>query len=297
MNNIGEVYALGTAICWAGTAMFFTAAGERIGSLVVNFLRLAFALLVLVALTTITRGQPLPLDATPNAWLWLSVSGLVGFAFGDLCLFRAFVLLGPRLSTLVMSTAPLFAAVIGFAVLGETLDTTEVLGMALTLGGVAWAVSDQRRSAVSTVRPSLVGVLLAFGGALGQGGGLVLSKYGMGDYDAFAANQIRIIAGAVGFVIIYTATGWWPKVWAARTNRAGLGYTVLGALAGPVAGVSLSLLAIQNTGTGVAASIMATTPIIIIPIAMLVRRDRVGLGGVAGALLAVAGVIVLFSSG
>ena len=294
MNNIGEVYALGTAICWAGTAMFFTAAGERIGSLVVNFLRLAFALVVLMALTAVTRGQPLPFDATPDAWLWLSVSGLVGFAFGDLCLFRAFVLLGPRLSTLVMSTAPLFAAAIGFAVLGETLDTTELLGMALTLGGVAWAVSAERRGAVAAVRPSLVGILLAFGGALGQGGGLVLSKYGMGDYDAFAANQIRIIAGCIGFAIIYTATGWWSKVWAARAHRSGLGYTMLGALAGPFAGVSLSLLAVQNTSTGVAASIMATTPIIIIPIAVVVRGDRVGVGSVVGAILAVVGVIVLF---
>jgi drug/metabolite transporter (DMT)-like permease len=294
VNHIGEVYALCTALCWAGTAMFFTAAGERIGSLVVNFLRLAFALVVLMVLTTFTRGLPLPVDATPDAWLWLSVSGVVGFALGDLCLFRAFVVLGPRLSTLVMSTAPLFAALIGFAILGETLAPTELVGMALTLGGVAWAVTDQRRAALTTMRPTLSGVLLAFGGAIGQGGGLVLSKYGMGDYDAFAANEIRIIAGCVGFVIIYTATGWWPKVWAARTHRSGLGYTALGAFAGPVCGVSLSLLAIQHTGIGVAASIMATTPILIIPIAVLVRGDKLGFGGIAGAILAVVGVVLLF---
>jgi drug/metabolite transporter (DMT)-like permease len=291
----GELYALGTAVCWAGTAMFFATAGQRIGSLVVNFLRLVVAFVALAIFNAVRRDLALPLDATDHAWLWLSLSGLVGFTLGDLCLFRAFVLLGPRLSTLVMSTAPIFTAAIGFLVLGETLDAVEMLGMALTLGGVAWAVLD-RRPRVDGSAPTArgKGVLLAFGGAIGQAGGLVMSKFGMGDYDAFASTQIRIIAGGLGFAILYTAIGWWPRVWAARRDAKGLGFTAMGALIGPFLGVSLSLLAVQNTDTGVAASIMATTPIIIIPIAVWVQRDRVGFGGVAGAILAVCGVALLF---
>ena len=275
--------------------MFFAAAGQRLGSLVVNFLRLVLALGALAIFNTIRRGHPFPVDASDHAWLWLSLSGIVGFTLGDLCLFRAFVLLGPRLSTLVMSTAPLFTAVIGFVALGETLDGIELVGMALTLGGVAWAVTD-RRPRIDGTQPVArgKGVLLAFGGAIGQAGGLVMSKYGMGDYDAFASTQIRIIAGAIGFAILYTAIRWWPRVWAARHDRKGLGLTVLGAIMGPFLGVSLSLLAVQNTETGVAASIMATTPIVIIPIAVWVQRDRVGLGGIAGAVLAVCGVALLF---
>jgi drug/metabolite transporter (DMT)-like permease len=295
LARAGELYALCTAVCWAGTAMFFAAAGQRIGSLVVNFLRLLVAFAALAIWGALRRDMPLPLDATDHAWLWLSLSGIVGFTLGDLCLFRAFVLLGPRLSTLVMSTAPLFAATIGFVALGETLDAIELLGMALTLAGVAWAVLDRRPRVDGTPPTSRgKGILLAFGGALGQAGGLVMSKYGMGDYDAFASTQIRIIAGGVGFAILYTVIGWWPRVWAARRDGKGLGLTALGSIVGPFLGVSLSLLAVQNTETGVAASIMATTPIIIIPIAVWVQRDRVGLGGVAGAILAVCGVALLF---
>lgn len=291
----GELYALCTAVCWAGTAMCFAAAGQRIGSLVVNFLRLALAFVGLGIFTTFARGLPLPLDASAHAWLWLSLSGIVGFTLGDLCLFRAFVLLGPRLSTLVMSTAPVLTGIIGFVALGETLDPIEIVGMTLVLAGVAWAVLD-RRPRLDGAPPVArgKGLLLAFGGALGQAGGLVMSKLGMGDYDAIASTQIRIIAGGLGFVILYTAIRWWPRVWAARTDRKGLGLTALGAVFGPCLGVSMSLLAVQNTDTGVAASIMATTPIIIIPIAVWVQRDRVGVGGIAGAILAVAGVALLF---
>ena len=295
MERAGEVYALCTAFCWAATAVCFAAAGQRIGSLVVNFLRLALAFVALVIVNALHRGLPLPTDASEHAWLWLSLSGLFGFTFGDLCLFRAFVLLGPRLSTLVMSTAPLLTAVIGYLALGEALDGIELLGMALTLAGVGWAVLDRRPALDGTPHPSArTGLLLAFGGAIGQAGGLVMSKHGMGQYDAFASTQIRIIAGGIGFAILYTAIRWWPRVWAARHDRRGLGLTALGAIMGPCLGVSLSLLAVQNTDTGVAASIMATTPIVIIPIAVWVQRERVGLGGIAGAFLAVCGVVLLF---
>ena len=83
-SNIGELAALGTAVCWAGSALSFDAAGRRIGSLSVNLLRLPIALTALAAVGYVTRGLPLPTDATAEAWLWLSVSGLIGFAFGDL---------------------------------------------------------------------------------------------------------------------------------------------------------------------------------------------------------------------
>ncbi len=294
--HIGELYALGTAGCWVGTAVMFTAAGARIGSMVVNFVRLVIALALLVAVTSVTRGLPLPTDATPHAWTWLSLSGLIGFTFGDLCLFRAFLLVGPRLSTLLMSFAPPLAAAVGWLALGETLGPWQAVGMAMTLGGVIWAVLDRAPGAAgrSKGRARAWGLALGFCGALGQAVGLVFSKLGMGDYDAFAANQIRVLAGAIGFAVLFFVTRWWPKVRAGLRDRKGLAFTTGGAIAGPFLGVSLSLLAVQNTATGVAASIMGTTPILIIPWSVFVLKERVGRGGVLGALLAVSGVGLLF---
>lgn len=296
----GELAALGTAVCWAFTAMFFASAGTRIGSLVVNFVRLVMALGLLSAFSWIARGQPLPLDASLHAWVWLSISGLVGFAFGDLCLFRALLVIGPRLSSLLMSMAPPLTALIGFVVLGETLALADLVGMTLTVLGIAWAITDRVPSrpgaSLDQLSPQqkLGGIALALGGALGQAGGLVLSKHGMGSYDAFAATQIRVMAGVVGFSVIFFVTRWWPRVRAGVRHRAGMAYTGLGAVFGPFLGVSLSLIAVQHTETGIAASIMATSPILIIPIVMLVRRERVGLGGIAGTVLAVVGVVLLF---
>lgn len=307
----GELAALGTAGCWVATALAFEAAGRRVGSLTVNLIRLVMAIALGAASGWVVRGLPLPTDAPPGTWLWLSVSGLVGFTFGDLCLFRAFVVLGPRLSTLMMALAPPLTAVIGWAVLGEVLGPRELAGMALTVGGVAWAVIERMRAAGPSAarlsagagrradgtklpRLSAAGVALGFGGALGQAGGLVLSKLGMGGYDPFAATQIRVLAGTAGYVVLFTALGRWGRVARALPDRRAMVHTATGAFFGPFLGVSLSLLAVQHTLTGVAASIMATTPVLILPVLVLLGRERVGPGGWLGAVIAVAGVALLF---
>ncbi len=295
MSHIGELAALGTSLCWTATALFFAEAGARIGSLVVNVLRLVMALGMLVLVGWVTRGLPWPTDATAHAWLWLSISGVVGFAFGDLCLFRAFVLIGPRLSSLIMSLAPPIAALLGFWVLDERLAIEHALGMALTVAGVGWALADRQPAGTlhQDPRSRIVGVLLAVCGAVGQGGGLVLSKLGMGDYDAFAATQIRVLAGAVSFGLIFTAIRGWARVGQAVRNSRAMLLTGLGAVFGPFLGVSLSLIAVQHTQAGIAASIMATYPVLIIPVVVLLGRERVGRGGVLGTVLAVLGVVLL----
>ena len=300
--HAGELAALGTAACWTASALAFEAAGRRIGSLTVNLLRLVVGFALLALACWAFRGRPLPTDATPDAWLWLTVSGLVGFTFGDLCLFRAFVVLGSRLSTLMMSLAPPLAALIGWAILGEVLSARDLVGMTLTVVGIAWAVLERHRAAErgsiaragGPSRLSLAGVALGFGGALGQGGGLVLSKLGMGSYNPFAATQIRVLAGTAGYVLLFFTLRRWRRVARAFGDQRALGYTAIGAFFGPFLGVSLSLVAVQLTLTGVAASIMAITPVLIIPVVVLVHRERVGPGGVVGALMAVAGVVLLF---
>jgi drug/metabolite transporter (DMT)-like permease len=333
----GQLAALGTAGCWVASSLAFDKATRRIGSLTVNILRLAIAAVLLIALCSAIRGRPFPSDATPRAWAILGVSGLLGFTFGDFCLFRSYLYLGPRLASVMMALAPPLTALIGWIVLGETLSGRALLGMGLTVGGVSWAILEGHRPAIPAggfwprlvlragsfgrfaqpvagprnqtepgpaspevpaddfhPRHPLVGVALGAGGALGQASGLVFSKLGMGSYDPFAATQIRVLAGAAGYVLILSALGWWPRVGRAFADRPAMAATSVGSFFGPFLGVSLSLIAVQRTLTGVAASLMALTPILIIPSVVLLRGERVGLGGIAGAVLAVAGVVLLF---
>ena len=296
LGIVGELAALATALCWAFTSLWFAAAGRRIGSLPVNLLRMPFAFAWLVGYGALVRGQPLPLDTDAHTWAWLSISGLLGFAFGDLCLFRALVLIGPRLGSLVMATAPLFTTVISYWALGERLAPRDLLGMALVTVGIGWAVVARAPGGIGGQldRATLVrGVGLAALGALGQAAGLVTAKHGMGDYDAFASTQIRVLVGAAAFTLAITARGAWPAVIRGLRDRRAMLLVALGGTFGPFLGVGLSLTAAQLTDTGVAASLMALQPILVIPLAMRFMQERIGAAAVIGASLAVAGVVLL----
>jgi drug/metabolite transporter (DMT)-like permease len=294
-SHAGELAALGTACCWTVTALCFEAASRRVGSLTVNLVRLLIAMVFLSLYCWIMRGHALPFDASRHNWYWLIISGTVGLFLGDLCLFRAFVLIGARRSMLIMSLAPPLTAIAGWVVMEEWLSILDWAGMALTVGGVSWVVMERSDNSpqrhLKTPFPGIVFALLA---AMAQAVGLVLSKFGMEDYDPFAANQIRIIAAAAGFLLLATILRWWPRVGRAIQNRPAMGFTTIGAFFGTFLGISLSLVAVQLTNAGVAATIISIVPILIIPPAMFFFRERVTLRSVLGAALAVAGVALLF---
>ncbi|HVG10769.1 MAG TPA: DMT family transporter [Thermoanaerobaculia bacterium] len=295
----GELAALGAAAAWAATALAIEGGARRIGSLTINLVRLIFGFAFLSLAGLLARGIPLPVDATAHNWAWLAASGLVGFTFGDLCLYRAYVVLGPRLSSLMMALVPPITALIGWAALGETLTRRDLLGMTLTIVGIGWAILERGRGIEANTESgplsiSFAGVALGFGGALGQAVGLILSKIGMAGYNVFAANQVRVLAGAVGYALLFFALKWWPNVRTGIRDGKALGFSALGAFFGPFLGVSLSLIAVRETVAGVAASIMALTPVLIIPLVIVLKKERVGLGGFVGALVAVVGVALLF---
>ncbi len=293
--HLGQFAALLTACCWTVTALAFESAGKRIGSLSVNLIRLVLALVFLTGYNALFRGRALPLDASAGTWWWLCLSGLVGFTLGDLCLFRAYVLIGARITTLFMLLAPPVTAVIGWIFLGETLTGLNWLGMSITVGGVALAASERRPTENGARHPHLAsGVALGVGAAVCQAVGLILSKHGMGDYSPFAATQIRAFAGMIGFAVIFFFVGWWPKVWESLHHGPAMARVTLGAFFGPFLGVSFSLMAVQNTKAGIAATIMSTVPILILAPAALVFKEKITPRAITGAALAVVGVALLF---
>jgi len=294
-NYFGEFAALLTAVFWTVTSLSFESAGKKIGSLSVNLIRLVIAFGIYAVYSQVTRGMWFPFDAGAERWLWLALSGLIGFVIGDLLLFQAFVVIGARISMLMMALTPPITAITGWLILGEVLSPMNWLGMMITLTGISIVILKREKAEKSDMkRKKIAGILLAFGGAVGQGVGLVLSKKGMGDYDAFAASQIRVITGMVGFAIIILFYRKYHKVWAGVKNISAMKRIGLGSVFGPFLGVSFSLLAIQNTQAGIAATIMAIVPVLIIPPAIILFKEKVNWKEIIGATVAVFGVAIFF---
>ena len=296
MTYIGEIAALSTVFLWAIGTLSFEAASRRIGSTTVNFIRLvmAWGMLAIWGLAS-SRYVGVPISASGEQWLWLSMSGLVGFFLGDLCLFRAFILIGPRLSTLVFTLAPPMTALLGWMILGEGLTWTSGLGMALTLGGVAWVVAERRvHASVRHWHPSAWGISLAILGALGQALGMVLAKKVIKGMDPVVAVQIRITAAIPAFAIMFLALRWYPRVARGLKNGRAMAQTTLGAFVGPVLGVSLLMLSMQYLPAAVSQTFVAALPVVILPFVIVIHKERVSPRAAIGAVLAVAGVAILF---
>ncbi len=293
--RIGEFAALFTALCWTITALSFESASRKVGSVPVNIIRLVMAFFLLGIFSWIRRGLFFPIDASAFTWFWLIISGLVGFVIGDLFLFKAFTMIGSRMSMLIMTLVPPISAFVGWMLMGEMLAWIHLAGMAVTMSGIALVVFQRTSAKVLPIsKVPLKGIMFAIGGAAGQAVGLVLSKYGMGEFDAFSATQIRVMAGIIGFSILIFFFKRWLAVGQAIGNKKAMVLILIGATFGPFLGVSASLIAVQHTATGIASTIMSITPILIIPPTYLFFKQQVSWKEVLGAVVSVSGVALFF---
>lgn len=302
MPFFGEAIALATVLCWTFSVQFFEAASKEIGSTPVNIIRIFVALILFSVLLLFRDGTLIPIHFSAHAWLYLSLSGIVGFFIGDIFLFKALVELGPRVAMLIQSLAAPTAAIIGWLCLGEVYLPHQWMGMAVALSGVAIVILERAKKTAPTpvrnsrkITPRGVGIGLV--GMVGQAGGMVLSKTGMqtstGYLDAFSATQIRAIAAFVCFFLFFTVTRRWRHVREALSNTKAVAFTAMGAVFGPFIGVSLSLLTLHYLTTGVASTFFALIPITIIPFSILLHKEHVSTRAVIGAVTAVLGVCLL----
>jgi drug/metabolite transporter (DMT)-like permease len=292
MPYLGEVSALVTAGFWSCSAIAFSAAIVRAGAIPVNVGRLVLAAVYLAVLIPL-MGFNLSLSVGQIGLL--ALSGVIGLAFGDSFLFKAFGELGARITMLIMSTSPAVAAVLAWLLLHETLSVWGIVGILVTLAGVAVVVSGRNDAPAAPF--NWRGVAFGVLAAIGQGVGLIFAKMAFieGEINGFVATLVRILASLIVMIPLGVAESRSSGAFRVfRTDRRALWLTALGAALGPFLGISFSLIAVAHTDVGVAAAIMATVPILMLPLVRIFYRERLTWKAVGGAFLAVGGVAILF---
>ena len=299
MPHLGEVISLVVAVFWTVTALFADKASHRLGSMTANVLRLAMAFVFLGLLLWVSIGHPYPVYASGKAWLWLGLSALVGYVFGDWCLFNCYLSIGARFGQLFMTLAPPMAAIAGWAILGETLSWKSALAMAVTLAGIAISILSRDGGHKVHLTLPWKGVLLGLGAGIGQGVGLVLSKVGMQHYATAIPSEApeamaAMLPFALGFLLLMSLQRDLGSLKRAVHDKVGMRYALIMTVFGPVLGVSLSLMAVQYTNAGIASTLMALTPVFILfPYAFLYKQ-RIRLREVIGVAVSMAGVALFF---
>ena len=308
MTYLGELISIGVAFSWTATALLSEFGSKRLGNLTLNVLRMVLALLFSLVLFWVVMGDPLPVGASHEAVGWMLLSGLVGYVIGDFCLFQCYIIIGSRYGQLFMTLAPLAAALMAWVTLGQQMTMMSIVAMLVTLLGIGISVLGRGEHHKVSLRLPLNGVLFAIGAAVCQGVGLVLSKIGMDQYETsamveagmpewlvpFSANFYRCVAGIIGFLmLLYFRDGMAP-LREAMHDKKGLIVATATTIFGPFVGVGFSLMAVQYTAAGIASTLMALTPIIILLPSYWLFHEKITWKAVVGAFISVIGVSLFF---
>lgn len=308
-NYIGEIISLGVACSWTVAALSSEVGSRRLGVFVMNVWRMSLALLFSVGLMWLTMGVPFPQYAGAEAWSWLLLSGVVGYFFGDWCLFNCYLTIGSRYGQLFMTLAPMFAALSAWVSIGQTLSVGALVAMAVTLVGISISVLGRGNHHKLSIQLPAKGIFYGIGAGMGQGVGLVLSKIGLDHYTAdvpaavlpqvenylpFGANLIRCLAGVLCFTIWLLVRGEGSKMRTSIHNHKGMLAMLAAVISGPFVGVGFSLMAVQYTAAGIASTIMATTPILILLPSYYLFHQKITWKGFIGACISVVGVSLFF---
>jgi len=307
---LGEIAALGAAVIWATTSIVFTSAGRAASPVAVNGFKTLMGTLLFAAALLLRDGCAIGRGISSEDAALLALSGFIGLSIGDSFLFRAFVTLGTRRAMLVFSLNPAIGALGGYLFLGERLGALALAGMAVALGGVALVIGEKRRAAPDGLTPAtnglepparslvarhvvLFGVLYAIGAALGQATGALIIKSSLQRVDTLSATGIRMAAGAAGLLLIGGMTGRLRR-WTGLLVRGRMMARMLAAsVMGPFIGVYLMVVSIDRAPTGIALTLLSTTPIWLLPLGAWFQDDRPSAKEIAGAFIAILGVGLL----
>ncbi|MGL4403371.1 MAG: DMT family transporter [Fusobacteriaceae bacterium] len=293
MNYIGEMFAVGAAFGWLGSSVMFEKASKKVSGMSVNIIRLLIAMVILMGITTVTRGLPLPTDATKNMLFYLSVSGMMGLFVGDFFLYQAYNLIGARITLVLMSLSPIIVSLFGFVFLGEKLVVKQLIGIAITCTGVMMVVVKPAVGRKIEINFSKKGILFAVLAVLGESVGIIFTKMGSVNYDAFATTQLRSIPAILAFIACITYKKEWKNVRQASRDKMGVMYITLGTLAATL-GVCALVESMKYAKVGVATTIASTSPILIIPISIFYFKEKITRREIIGAGISVLGVSMLF---
>ena len=294
MHYFGEFSALLTAFLWTGTTFAFYSAVRRIGTLQLNINRMILASILLLA-TSIIAGFSFELSFSQI--INLAISGVIGLILGDTFLFKAFQNIGARLSMLLMALSPAMSSILAYFFLNENLSAVGLIGIVITIIGIAIVVFERKETPDANYKISKIGIVFGLLGALGQAGGLIFAKFAFqeGEVNEMVATFVRIISSAA---ILLTGALLMKRyknpVLLYKNNIKAFGSTIVGTILGPYLGITFSLVAIANTKVGIAATLMSTMPIIMLPIIRYIYKEKLNWQAVTGAFIAVAGVAILF---
>ncbi|MEC8805404.1 MAG: DMT family transporter [Pseudomonadota bacterium] len=267
MTDSSVLFALGAALSWTMAALVSHRPATELGSLHFNRVRMIVATLIMGTLL-IVSGRPAAIP--PEFWLPIMLSAVTGVVLGDFFLFVTMRRLGPRRTNVLFATNAIFAAIIGWVILGEVVSARTAMAVLLGFGGVVLAVVFGKRRDLlhkweSVMPPLWIGVVAGLLAAICQAFGVVFARPVMAaGVDPVAVTLARAVVGAAVF---------WATLPFDR-SRVGmpllprgklLALTGLNGLFGLGVGAAMLMAALETGNVATVTILSSTTPVMILP--------------------------------
>lgn len=298
-----------TTILWSYCLIPARQSVAQIGENAANFWRLLAGVVIMGILSAMGGVQ-----LGKEAFLWLFLSGIIGFGFGDIGVWFALPRIGSRLTLLMVHciAAPL-AGLMEWLWLGTTVDPMQLASLVVILGGISLALFPNREEERAAHHRYGSGILFGLLAALGQSLGAVCSRkaFAVFDNDGISSVSDFIFLGStsgfarlVGGILI--AGAFWGisrrhKAWqtppeTGRDNDPMVGKIrniLLCAFSGPILGVICYQWALATTPSVIVQLVVSTSPLVILPMTWFIEHDRPSKRSFMGTVVAVVGVAIL----
>jgi drug/metabolite transporter (DMT)-like permease len=296
IEKFGEVAALVTAVSWTAAAMIFERVSKMTGVTSVNTFKVAFGTIYLAVLAVLLGNNVFPFDFPVKSWIYMSISGFVGFVIGDYFLFNAYVMIGSRIAMLLMAASVPMTAIASYFLFGESIGQWGLYGIVLAVSGISLTVVSGKKEAVKDITKAryMKGVIFGLLSAVAMAAGTLFTKVGAENVSPVAATQVRILSALFGFILFVLIFRKTSEIFKTLRDFNALKLIAIGSIFGPFIGVGALLYALQHTKAGVVSTISSLTPVLIIAPSIIFFKKRVSVLEIAGACIAIGGVALLF---
>ncbi len=302
----GLIAATVAAMFWAVSVVLYRRVGRIMPPVMLNMTK---GLIAVVILSAVLGVDWLVFENPPWSMSWgllalMALSGVIGIGLGDTLFFAGLNRMGARRVLLLFTINPVITVLIAWALMGEPLSLVQVFGIALTCGGVAWVIAE-RNTKRSDGHVDLIGVLYGVGAAACQASGYLLSRHVLleGGMTPAASAWLRLLAGSLILLFflpmdrLLKDPGGEDHHHPAEPSKRQAGVMFFVALLlGTVGGIWLmQVSAMHADKAGVAATLLSTSPLFVLPIVALLGEHLSG-RAVLGAVVTIGGVTLLFLS-
>ena len=219
---------LGTSIVFAGLAYPVTGAALDLTSpAVIAVARALVGGLIMLPLLRLA-GSALPQDV--RGWAWATLIGAGNITITLMAISEGTRLAGAAVASVLLNSAPFFAALLARVFLGERLSALRIAGLVVGFAGIVVVVAGEPSGEGGSRVAE--GVLVCLAGALGwAAAGLGMRYLSVRDrsFDVWGASAAQFLCGGVLLLPYLAATGTDDTDWASPRLWLALAFLIVGA--------------------------------------------------------------------